>query len=105
MADADIQELNPEVAEELFQRADALNLQAVYDIPVEITVVLGSAKMSVSELLKIKSGTIVELDRSVGEPIDILVNGRMVARGEIVIVEDHLGITLTEIFKMDKKKV
>ena len=80
-----------------------LNLEAVYDIPVEISVVLGSTVMSVTDLLKLDVGTIVELDRKVGETVDIYINKRMVARGEIVIVEETIGITLTEIIKIEQQ--
>lgn len=75
------------------------DLEAVFDVPVRISAVLGRTKMPVAELLEMDAGTIVELDRQVGEAIDIFVNSRLVARGEIVLVEDKLGITMTEIIK------
>lgn len=77
----------------------AADLEAVFDVPVRISVVLGRTKMPVSNLLKMDVGTVVELDRQVGEAIDIYVNERLVARGEIVLVEDRLGVTMTEIIK------
>jgi flagellar motor switch protein FliN len=79
--------------------ATAQDLQAVYEIPVKISAVLGQAQMQVNQLLKLGRGAVVELDRKVGEPIDIYVNNRLVARGEVVIVEDRLGVTMTEIIK------
>ena len=75
------------------------SLEALYDIPVNITVVLGRTNIEVSNLLALNKGDIVELDRKVGEPVDILVNNRLVARGEVVLVDDLLGITMTEIIK------
>ena len=78
------------------------DLEAVYDIPVQVSAVLGKSKMQVSELLKLGSGAVVELDRKVGEAIDIYVNNRLVARGEVVVVENRLGITMTEIIKTEK---
>ncbi len=78
-----------------------LSLEAVYDVPVNISVVLGKTTMQVNQLLKLGRGAVVELDRKVGEPIDILVNNRLVARGEIVVVEDRIGVTMTEIMKAD----
>jgi flagellar motor switch protein FliN/FliY len=75
------------------------DLEAVFDVPVRISAVLGRTKMPVADLLEMGAGTIVELDRQVGEAIDIYVNSRLVARGEIVLVEDKLGITMTEIIK------
>lgn len=79
-----------------------ISLEAVYDIPVQISVVLGKTSMQVSQLLKLGRGAVVELDRKVGEPIDIYVNNRLVARGEVVVVEDRIGITMTEIIKAEK---
>lgn len=77
------------------------DLGAVYNVPVEVSAVLGRASMQVSQLLKLGRGAVVELDRRVGEPIDIYVNNRLVARGEVVVTEDRLGITMTEIMKTD----
>lgn len=77
-------------------------LEAIYDIPVQISAVLGKADMQVSQLLKLGRGAVVELDRKVGEAIDIFVNDRLVARGEVVIMEEKLGITMTEIIKSEK---
>ena len=76
-------------------------LSAVYDIPVQLAAVLGRASMPVNQLLRLGRGAVVELDRKVGEPIDIYGNNRLVARGEVLIVDDHLGITMTEIIKGD----
>lgn len=78
------------------------DLEAVYGIPVEVSAVLGKATMQVSSLLKLGRGAVIELDRKVGEAIDIYVNNRLVARGEVVVVEDRLGITMTEIIKAER---
>ena len=79
------------------------DLEAVYDIPVTVSVVLGKATMQVSQLLKLGRGAVVELDRKLGEAIDIYVNNRLVARGEVVMVDDNrLGVTMTEIVKADR---
>ena len=80
----------------------ARELEAVYDIPVRVSAVLGKATMPVSDLLKRGCGAVVELDRKVGEAIDIYVNNRLVARGEVVVVEERLGVTMTEIIKSDR---
>ncbi|WP_245216957.1 flagellar motor switch protein FliN [Neoroseomonas nitratireducens] len=78
-------------------------LEAVYDIPVQISAVLGRATMQVSQLLKLGRGAVVELDRKLGEAVDIYVNNRLVARGEVVMVDDNrLGVTMTEIVKSDR---
>ena len=81
----------------------AQDLEAVYDIPVRVSAVLGKSSMQVHELLKLGRGAVVELDRKVGEAIDIYVNDRLVARGEVVVVDDRLGITMTEIIKTQNK--
>ncbi len=80
----------------------AKDLEAVYDIPVQVSAVLGKSTMQVSQLLKLGRGAVIELDRKVGEAIDIYVNNRLVARGEVVVVEDRLGITMTEIIKTER---
>lgn len=80
------------------------DIDAIYDIPVQISAVLGKATMHVNQLLKLGRGAVVELDRKVGESIDIYVNNRLVARGEVIVVEDRLGVTMTEIVKSDRNQ-
>ena len=77
----------------------AADLATVFDVPVNISAVLGKSHMSVAQLLKLNKGSVLELDRKVGEAIDIFVNNRLIARGEVVVVEDRLGVTMTEIIK------
>lgn len=77
-------------------------IEAVYDIPVTVSAVLGSAKMPVSDLLKLSRGAVVELERRVGDPIDIFVNNRLIAKGEVVSVDEKLAITLTDVVKILK---
>src|SRR5215475_14585923 len=80
----------------------AEDLEAVFDVPVKVSAVLGRSRMEVGDLLKLGPGTVLELDRKVGEAIDIYVNDRLVARGEVVLVEDKLGVTMTEIIKAER---
>jgi flagellar motor switch protein FliN len=80
----------------------AADLEALFDVPVKVSAVLGRARMEVSDLLKLGPGTVLELDRKVGEAIDLYVNDRLVARGEVVLVEDKLGVTMTEIIKAER---
>lgn len=109
MADENLQ-LNEQTPEQQQDQAEgeaktvhtAKELEAVYDIPVQVSAVLGKATMQVSQLLKLGRGAVVELDRKVGEAIDIYVNNRLVARGEVVVVDDRLGVTMTEIVKVDR---
>ena len=81
---------------------NAADLEAMFDVPVKVSAVLGRSRMVVGELLKLGPGAVLELDRKVGEAIDIYVNNRLVARGEVVLVEDKLGVTMTEIIKADR---
>lgn len=80
----------------------ASDLESVFDVPVQVSAVLGRSRMDVGELLRLGPGTVLELDRRVGEAIDIYVNNRLVARGEVVLVEDKLGVTMTEIIKAER---
>ena len=99
---ADIPEEEEEEEEEEFIERGATDLEAVFDVPVQVSAVLGKAAMEVSQLLKLGSGAVIELDRKVGEAIDIYVNNRLVARGEVVVIDDRLGVTMTEIIKTEK---
>ena len=77
----------------------ASDLSTVFDVPVNISAVLGRSHLSVAQLLKLGPGSVLELDRKVGEAIDIYVNNRLVARGEVVVIDERLGVTMTEIIK------
>ncbi len=94
---------SPRPGDDAGPRVGARELEAVYDIPVTVSAVLGKATMQVSQLLKLGRGAVVELDRKLGEAIDIYVNNRLVARGEVVMVDDNrLGVTMTEIVKAER---
>ena len=105
MADDDLKldEFAPEegaLAETLTDEdKSAGDLAPVFDVPVNISAVLGRSQLSVAQLLQLSQGSVLELDRKVGEAIDIYVNNRLVARGEVVIVDERLGVTMTEIIK------
>jgi flagellar motor switch protein FliN/FliY len=92
----------PTAPEDSMSPKMASDLEAVLDVPVHVSAVLGRTRMDIGDLLKLAPGTVLELDRKVGESIDIFVNNRLVARGEVVLVEDRLGITMTEIIKSDR---
>ncbi len=91
----------PGMSPEDMEDKTATDLAPVFDVPVHISAVLGKASMSVAQLLKLGAGSVLELDRRVGEAIDIYVNNRLVARGEVVLVDERLGVTMTEIIKSD----
>lgn len=109
--DLDLPQLEDEQAEEVEAKSASPEtapdgehddrIAAVYDVPVKVSAVLGHANMQVNQLLKLGRGAVVELDRKVGEAIDVYVNNRLVARGEVVVVDEHLGITMTEIIRSD----
>ena len=80
----------------------AEDLEQVFDVPVTVSAVLGSSKVAVGDLLQIVPGAVLELDRRVGEAIDIFVNERLVARGEVVVLDDRRGVTSTQIIKADR---
>ena len=99
----DLTELSEAVVQDAPVSRNGRDLGAVYDIPVTVSAVLGKSTMQVSQLLKLGRGAVVELDRKIGEAIDIYVNNRLVARGEVVMVgENRLGVTMTEIVKADR---
>jgi flagellar motor switch protein FliN len=92
----------PHAADEVVSGKVAQDLEHVFDVPVNVSAVLGRTRLEIGELLRLGPGTVLELDRRVGEAIDIFVNDRLVARGEVVLVEDRLGVTMTEIIKADR---
>ena len=73
------------------------NINLIMDVPLEVTVELGRTKKSIADILDFAPGTIIELDKIAGEPIDVLVNGKFVAKGEVVVIEESFGIRITEI--------
>ena len=93
---------SPSMADDDSANRIASDLEAVFDVPVQVSAVLGRARMDVGQLLKLGPGAVLELDRKVGEAIDIYINNRLVARGEVVLVEDKLGVTMTEIIKAER---
>jgi len=79
------------------------NLEVVMDIPVRLSMEVGSANLSIRNLLKLNRGSVVELDRLAGEPLDVLVNGRLIAHGEVVVVNDKFGIRLHDVVSPKKR--
>lgn len=92
-------ELAPPIAPDDGEDKNAAQLAPVFDVPVTIQAVLGRTQVDVATLLRLGEGSVLELDRKIGEAIDIFVNNRLVARGEVVIVDERLGVTMTEIIK------
>lgn len=92
---------NTAVAQD-FGASEEVSLEVVYDVPLQISAVLGKATMKISQLVRLSRGSIVELDKKVGDAVDVFVNDRIVAKGEIVLVDSKIGITITEIIKKDQ---
>lgn len=78
-----------------------LNLKAIYDVPMKLKVVLGQVDFKLSDLLKLNKGDKIELDKKPGDPVDLFINDKLVAKGEIVLIDDKVGLTLTEIITND----
>ena len=93
-------ERNLNSARGIEQSPTAKSMEMVYDIPVTVTAVLGKARMPIHQLLNMGEGAVLELDKQVGDSIDIYVNDKMIAKGELVAQGDKLGIALTEILKV-----
>ena len=75
------------------------NLDVVLDVPVQLTVRIGTSNLPMREVLRLESGSIIQLDRTADQPVDLLVNSKLVARGEVVVVENRFGFKLTEVIR------
>ena len=97
---ADLEQFEEDTVEESkvpLSREEKRKLDAVMDIPVTITMEVGHAKISIRNLLQLNQGSVIELERLAGEPLDVLVNGTLIAHGEVVVVNDKFGIRLTDV--------
>lgn len=77
-------------------------LDAVLDVPITVTAILGTKRMAIADIARLGIGSVLELERQVGEPIDIFVDGRLIARGEVVLADERLAITMTDIVKPER---
>jgi flagellar motor switch protein FliN/FliY len=94
---------NETTTETTTEQATARNFDLLLDIPLEVTVELGRTKLVLRELLALTGGSVVELAKLAGEPLDVLVNGKLVARGECVMVNDKFGVRLTDIVSRSER--
>ena len=92
---AEMSDLKPDVPDAGANRE--LNLDVVLDIPVTLSMEVGRSRVSIRNLLQLSQGSVVELDRATGEPLDVYVNGTLIAHGEVVVVNDKFGIRLTDV--------
>ena len=88
------------IREAMGKPSDTTELEALFGVDVEITAVLGTATMPISQILKLGRGAVVELNHGVGDDIEIHANNRIIAMGEVVVIEDRLGVTMTDIIKL-----
>jgi flagellar motor switch protein FliN/FliY len=95
--------LHNEYEKPLSASSEELNLDVILDVPVTLSMEFGRTQISIRNLLKLNQGSIVELDRLAGEPLDILVNGTLVAHGEVVVVNEKFGIRLTDIISLSER--
>jgi flagellar motor switch protein FliN len=80
------------------------NIQMVIDVPLLVTVELGRTRLTLHQVLDLQAGSVVELDNQAGEPVDIYVNERLIARGEVVVVDDKFGVRITKLFTAGKEQ-
>ena len=97
----DEQSINNEEKDQISASAD--NLRVLENIDVKLTVEVGSAELKIKELLRLNEGSVIELDRLAGDPLDILINGTMIAKGEVVMVGERFGIRFSEIVAPEKR--
>ncbi|RDU35901.1 flagellar motor switch protein FliN [Neobacillus piezotolerans] len=90
-------ELEPDVVGRNFD--DSMNMELLLDIPLEVVVELGRTKKKISEVLELTSGSIVELEKMAGEPVDVYVNNKLIAIGEVVVIDEHFGVRIKEIMR------
>ena len=91
----------PSVADSEVPVSEA-DLEAVLDVPITVTAILGTKRMAIADIVRLGAGSVLELERQVGEPIDLYVDGRLIARGEVVLADERLAITMTDIVKPEK---
>lgn len=91
--------LSPSTSNRNEQEFDQLNLQLLKSIPLEIVVELGRTKKKINEVLELTNGSIVELEKIAGEPLDVYINNKLIAKGEVVVIDEHFGVRITEICK------
>ncbi|MEH7382533.1 flagellar motor switch phosphatase FliY [Bacillus sp. JJ1533] len=100
-------EIQPAVFSEFesvqLQEAESRNLNMLLDIPLQVTVELGRTKRSIKDILELTAGSIIELDKLAGEPVDVLVNGKLIAQGEVVVIEENFGVRITDIISQSDR--
>lgn len=101
-SDTQSAEKTQQLSSDLEAPVSEADLDAVLDVPITVTAILGTRRMAIAEIVRLGVGSVLELDRQVGEPIDLYVDGRLIARGEVVLADDRLAITMTDIVRPEK---
>lgn len=99
----DVRPVHFQPLEESEMQIERSNIDLILDVPLEVSVELGRTKKTIKEILELGAGSIIELDKMAGEPVDILVNGKMIARGEVVVIDDNFGVRITDIISPVKR--
>ncbi|RKF19488.1 flagellar motor switch protein FliN [Alginatibacterium sediminis] len=100
---APLEEFEPQISSKNLSDEEHSKLDAILDIPVTISMEVGRSQISIRNLLQLNQGSVVELDRVAGEPLDVLVNGTLIAHGEVVVVNDKFGIRLTDVISQTER--
>jgi len=102
-AQAPLKEFENAVKQDSTSALDAPNFEVILDIPVTISMEVGNTEISIRNLLQLNQGSVIELDRLAGEPLDVLVNGTLIAHGEVVVVNEKFGIRLTDVISQSER--
>ena len=102
VAGAEFANISPSIGEDS-QESSQRNLELIYDLKVNVEVVLGKTNMTIRELLNLSPGSVVELDKLAGESIEILVNGMLIGKGEVVVINDNFGLRITDIVSSEER--
>lgn len=100
---AEFPKLDKEKDFSMQSQSQQTNLEAIFDVPLQISAELGRTSMSIKEILQLAPGSVIELDKLAGEPVDLLVNGKLIAKGEVVVTEENFAVRITEIIGQEAR--
>jgi len=103
IAPVDLPPVESTASDEGIQKSRDVNLSMILDLPVDVHVELGQARMTIQSILAFSVGTVIELDRLAGDPVDIIVNGKLIGKGEVMVVDENFGIRVTELVEPEKR--
>lgn len=103
IAPVDLPPVESTASDEGIQKSRDVNLGMILDLPVDVHVEIGQARMNIQNILAFSVGTVIELDRLAGDPVDIIVNGKLIGKGEVMVVDENFGIRVTELIEPEKR--